>query len=280
MSGWLLIVTLTFPRSRIIEPLPAIAELGITVMPVVRPCSNCPMFEEGSCTFAMSICEMLLPTSRFRAALPVPVTTTASRASACVRIVKSDVTVAPAVTVTAWSIGRCPMNWTRTRCWPTGTLTTVYRPSMPVRVPSEVPTTETWAAASAWPDSDVTVPVIVPVCATDRALTSTNRANVHCTTDHVMRCGENPGMSVSSSWEYRPGYGSSQTLRVLRGASRSEGGADPEPIQRDGCACSADERCGDIPSLRQFTTTAIVASRSPATASVTVAVTVYVPAAS
>jgi hypothetical protein len=29
--------TLTFPRSRIIEPLPADAELGMTVMPVVRP---------------------------------------------------------------------------------------------------------------------------------------------------------------------------------------------------------------------------------------------------
>src|SRR5688572_2806128 len=254
MSGWLLIVTLTFPRSRIIEPLPAIAELGITVMPVVRPCSNCPMFEEGSCTFAMSICEMLLPTSRFRAALPVPVTTTASRASACVRIVKSDVTVAPAVTVTAWSIGRCPMNWTRTRCWPTGTLTTVYRPSMPVRVPSEVPTTETWAAASAWPDSDVTVPVIVPVCATVRALTSTNRANVQCTTDHVMRCGENPGMSVSSSWEYRPGYGSSQTLRVLRAGQGAEAAADLRRIKGTGGGGLGAEGVGTIRSFGKLTT--------------------------
>ena len=41
-------VTLTLPRRRIIEPLPAMAELVITVMPVVRPCSSWPTFAGGS----------------------------------------------------------------------------------------------------------------------------------------------------------------------------------------------------------------------------------------
>ena len=125
MSGWLLIVTLTLPRRRIKEPLPAMAELGMTVMPVVRPCSSWPMLAEGSCTLAMSIWETLLPISRLRAALAVPVTTIASRARACARITKFCVIVPPAVTVTTWSMGRWPMNWTRIRCDPAGTLTIV-----------------------------------------------------------------------------------------------------------------------------------------------------------
>src|SRR5437762_1222798 len=66
MSGWLLIATLTLPRRRIIDPLPAIAELFMTVMPVVLPWSSSPTFEGGSGIFAISICEMLLPISRCR----------------------------------------------------------------------------------------------------------------------------------------------------------------------------------------------------------------------
>jgi hypothetical protein len=193
-------------------------------MPVVRPWSSWPMFADGSCTFAMSICEMLLPTSRCRAALPVPVTTTASRASAWARIVKSCVTVAPAVTVTVWSLGRWPMNWTRIRCWPAGTFTIVYFPSIPVRVPSVDPTMVTCAAASVCPFSDVTVPVTVPVCAARRAPTATIRTNVHFATDHGPTCGENPGISVSGCVKRdRPGWVDAHVTTIERGVKKPGG---------------------------------------------------------
>src|SRR5262245_47252683 len=59
-----------------------------------------------------------------------------------------------------------------------GTLTIVYRPPSPVRVPSPVPTSRICAPTSGCSDSLTTRPLIVPVCAC--AVTAALRRTTHC----------------------------------------------------------------------------------------------------
>src|SRR5215510_6106843 len=59
-----------------------------------------------------------------------------------------------------------------------GTLTIVYRPPSPVRVPSPVPTSRICAPTRGCSDSLMTRPLIVPVCAC--AVTAALRRTTHC----------------------------------------------------------------------------------------------------
>src|SRR6267378_7577199 len=97
---------------------------------------------------------------------PVAVTTTASRPTATCARTTSCSAAPPAGTATACVTDPYPMNATRIVAAPAGTLTRRYRPSCPVNARSVVPTTETCAPATDWPDVlSVTRPVTSPCCA-------------------------------------------------------------------------------------------------------------------
>ena len=98
----MLIAMLTFPRSRIIPPLPAIPELCMTVIPGTRPWSMLSTLAGGSMRLSVLSWLMEFPTSRRRAAPAVA----AVRRSAPYRTVRRFVPV-PA-RQTAWRLGSRP----------------------------------------------------------------------------------------------------------------------------------------------------------------------------